>query len=233
MKDSRPKPRLVFFQSRYDDQLPAFLLLHMQAHVDCLSHFFDVIVVNRDCDYQQVCDEHEPDLALFESGVTASRHKLKIKNVRANRHIPKLGLHNSDPFCNARAGFLSDMDDWGIDTYFAIATTAAEHTPEIADRLYVWPNFIDPATYHDYNEWKSIPVLFTGHTGAMYPWRHKVVKLVAERYPSLLCPHPGYDPGGISMQVLSGVRYARTISAAAMVPGSGSISRSLPAARCW
>src|SRR4051794_8951498 len=134
------KPKLVFFQYKYDERLPQFLLIHKHEHVKCLAHFFDVSVIARDCDYAQVCDEYQPDLALFESGVNhATCRKLQIRNVHARPNVLKAGLHHGDGFCNARAGFLADMEDWGIETFFSIATTAAEHTPEIADRLFTWP----------------------------------------------------------------------------------------------
>src|SRR2546430_633804 len=130
MADPHCKPSLVFFQFKYDDHLPPFLLTHKREHVDCLSRSFDVTVINEDCDYNEVCDQYEPALALFESGVNhATCRRLRIENVRSNLTVPKLGLHHADAFCNARSGFLSDMEHWGIDTFFAISTTAAEHTP--------------------------------------------------------------------------------------------------------
>ena len=66
----RPKPKLVFFQ--WDHQPNAgsakFLLLHMNHHVKCLSEYFDLTVINQDCDYIEICERYEPDLTLFESG---------------------------------------------------------------------------------------------------------------------------------------------------------------------
>lgn len=224
----RTKPRLLFLQYRYDEKLPAFLLLHKQDHVKCLSRSFDVTVVSEDCDYGEVCERHHPDVVLFESGVNhVTCRRLDVANTHAHPGIPKLALHNADPFCNARAGFLSDIEHWGIDAVFAISTTAAEHTPELADLLYVWPNFVDPAIYRDYGASKSIPVLLTGNANALYPWRQKISRLVSGRYPSLLCPHPGYDPDAAAVSFLFGERYARTINASLTVPACGTIAREL------
>src|SRR5438105_374073 len=170
MPQSRANPRLLFFQYRYDGRLAPFLLEHKREHVKCLQQFFDVTVIHEDGDYLELCDRHRPDLALFESGVNHETcRRLHIQNVRANAQVPRVGLHHADGFCNARAGFLSDMDLWGIDSFFSIATTAAEHTPEMADNLFTWPVFIDPDIYHDYRQWKSIPVLFTGNRNQFYP----------------------------------------------------------------
>jgi hypothetical protein len=226
MNRPHAKPKLVFFQYRYDENLPEFLLIHTRDHVKCLSQYFDVTVIHEDCDYQKICDRIEPDLALFESGVNhLSCRKLTIRNTQACSHVPKLGLHNADPFCNARSGFISDMEHWGVETFFAISTTAAEHTPEIADNLFVWANCIDPGIYRDYGVWKSIPVLFTGNTTLLYPWRRQILKLVSRHYPSLVCPHPGYNPGSAAQQVLIGEQYARTINASMLVPACGTVAK--------
>jgi hypothetical protein len=220
------RPRLLFFQYRYDPRLPAFVVQHARDHVRCLSRFFDVTVVSEDCDYARACETHRADLVLFEGGVNhASCRRPEVTNTRAHASIPKAGLHNADAFCNARAGFLSDMERLGVETYFAISTTAAEHTPEMADRVFSWPNFVDPEVYRDYGENRNIPVLFTGNKNALYPWRRRMLQLLSERYPSLLCPHPGYDPGATPMQVMQGERYARTINASWLVPACGTVAR--------
>jgi hypothetical protein len=226
MDTNHVKPRLLFFQYNYDERLPKFLLIHKREHVKCLSEFFDVTVIHEDCDYQRVCDQYQPDITLFESGVNHETcQRLDIRNTRSNPEIPKIGLHHGDGFCNARAGFLSDMDHWGIDTFFTISTTAAEHTPEIADRLFVWPVFIDSEVNHDYNLWKSIPVLLTGNANQFYPWRKKVNALIANHYPTLIIPHPGYVPRKTSIEFMVGENYARTINAAHFVPACGTVAK--------
>lgn len=220
------KPKLVFFQYKYDERLPEFLLTHKREHIKCLAEFFNVQVIHEDCDYQQVCDTYEPEIAVFESGVNhATCQRLEIRNIRSHPEIPKLGLQHGDAFCNARAGFLSDMDHWGIETFFAISTTAAEHTREIAHNLFVWPVFIDAEVYHDYGVWKCIPVLFTGNRNQFYPWRTKIITLVSKHYPSLICPHPGYNSRSGKAHVMVGEDYARTINASWFVPACGTIAK--------
>jgi hypothetical protein len=227
MEYSATKPKLLFFQYRYDERLPAFVLTHMLEHVRCLSQFFDVTVVNEDCDYVEMCDRHEPDLTLVEGSFTVSQcHRPRVTNVRGNPQIPKVGFLHSDGFSQGRAGFISDMDYWDIDTFFTISVIAAEHTPAIADRLFVWPNFVDPAIFQDYQQWKSIPVLFTGNSSNLYPWRQNVIRLVSKYYPSLICPHPGmYDPHSGLLQVIDGEPYARMLNASWFVPTCGTVAR--------
>ena len=226
MNNLHTKPKLVYFQYKYDERLPEFLLIHKREHAKCLSLFFDIIVVHEDCDYQQICDKYHPDLALFESGVNHETcRRLKIENIRACPEIPKIALHNADGFCNARAGFLSDMDHWGIETFFSISITAAEHTPEIADNLFTWPVFVDDEIYRDYGSWKSIPILLNGNRNQFYPWRRKIFKLVSENYPSLNCHHPGYQPRAGRAGVIVGKDYARTINASWFVPACGTVAK--------
>jgi tetratricopeptide (TPR) repeat protein len=225
--DNVAKPKLVFFQFNHDVTLSKFVLLHRQQHVKCLSLFFDVTIVNQDCDYREICDKIQPDLTLFESGVAyPSCYRIAIKNTQAYPDIPKLGLHNGDSWCDARAGFLSDMEHWGIETFFAIATTTAEHIPEIADRLFTWPNFIDTEVYRDYELTKVIPVLFNGFIHPLYPWRQRIYEKVSQSYPSLTCPNPGYK-SGIDSRIIYGEKYARTINASWFMPTCGTIERDI------
>ena len=95
-KEVHAKPRLVFFQWNHQD-LPQFLQLHMQQHVKCLAEFFEVTVINKDCDYSEICDRYHPDLTLFESGYeTYISKKIIIKNTKVNPTIPKIGFLNAE-----------------------------------------------------------------------------------------------------------------------------------------
>ena len=71
----------------------------------------------------------------------AAAGRPEIANVTKDPHVPKLAFFNADAWCEARAGFISDMDRWGIETAFSICTTALEHMPGLAGRLFVWPKF--------------------------------------------------------------------------------------------
>ncbi|KAF3890797.1 glycosyltransferase family 1 protein [Tolypothrix bouteillei VB521301] len=218
------KPKLVFFQWKHKETAK-FVQMHIKQHVKCLSEFFEVIVINEDCDYQEICDKYQPDLTLFESGIKyIDSCRISIKNTSAYPEIPKLGFHNGDSWCDCRAGFLSDMEHWGIETFFSICTTTAEHTPEIAENLFVWPNFVDADIFKDYSESKNIPILFSGHIHHLYPWRQQIYKIVSQNYPSLICPHLGYTER-LTTRMMYGERYARTINASWFVPTCGTVAK--------
>ena len=223
MEKKERKPRLVFFQGKHD-ALPAFMRMHLHLHVKCLSEFFDVILINYDCDYKQVCDIYEPDLALFEGGWKSTLSKrLIIKNTSVYPQIPKLGLHNGDGWCECRVSFFADMDRWGIENFFSISTTTTEHIPEVADHLFVWPNFIDTDIYRDYNQTKDTPVLFTGSIFSLYPWREKMYDILSCYYPYKIIPHSGYEAQASKMKF--GEQYARSINSSWFVPSCGSVAK--------
>ena len=143
--DRTIRPKLIFFQAKPDRNLANFVRLHRQQHVQCLLEFFEVVLIQENCDYQEVCDKHQPDLVLFEhSGNFPCVHKLKIRNTHTHPRIPKLALHNEDAWCSSRKALIAEMEDWGVETFFSICTTIPEHMPEMSEHLFVWPNFIDP-----------------------------------------------------------------------------------------
>src|SRR5215813_52444 len=164
------KPRLLFFRPgrNWTASLPQYILSHLRQQEKCLSLFFDVRTINGNCDYGRICDLYEPDLCLFESGVYGSPQD--VRNTSAFPEIPKLGFLHADAYCLTRSVFLSNMERWGIDTYFTLSIAMAEYVPEIADQLFVWPNFVDPAICYDYKEPKKIPVLIIGSRAPHYPW---------------------------------------------------------------
>jgi hypothetical protein len=184
------KPRLLFLRPA-QDSLPDFIARHLHEQTRCLETFFDVSVVPAEGDYQALCEEHRPDLAMFESGVytKAPRH---ISNTHCFPEIPKIGFLHCDAYCPTRSVFFSDMERWGVTTFFTLSVSIAEYTPEIADRLFVWPSGFDPSLYRDYGEAKTVPVLFVGSQAPHYPWRNRIRSILANRYPMLSCPHFGW-----------------------------------------
>ena len=226
LQERQVKPCLVFFQWNHQG-LPQFLQLHMQQHVKCLAEFFEVTVINKDCDYSEICDKYQPEITLFEGSSYNPKlsKKITIKNTSVYPEIPKLGLHNADGWCGARSGFISDMELWGVETYFTICVSTSEHTPDISEKLFIWPNFIDSNLYRDYNEIKTIPVLLTGQTGGLYQWREKVFKVISNNFPHVALPHFGYESS--SPLMIYGERYARLINASWFVPTCGTVARDI------
>ncbi|WPY95384.1 glycosyltransferase [Limimaricola variabilis] len=223
------KPLLVFFQwnHRPNARASGFLEQHARLHVKCLAHDFEVEVISEDCDYREVCDRFEPDLALFEAGYrTHGSTRPRITGTDAHPGIPKIALHNGDPWCDRRAGLLADMDGWGIETVFAIGTATPGYTPSLAGRCYVWPNFIDPAVFRHYGLEKVVPVTLTGQVYGLYPWRQAVHELLAERYVCLVTPPFRYEDAA-ARRMLAGEAYARALNASWLSPSCGTMGHEL------
>lgn len=198
----------------------------MSQHIKCLSEFFDVTLIDHDCDYREVCDTYQPDVALFESGAYVGG-KREILNTSAYPEIPKIGFCDCDAYCETRIVFLSDMERWGVDTFFTHSTSMAEYTPEIAGKLFVWPNFADVDLYRDYGESKIIPMLFNGSQAPHYPWRRQMYAIASRFYPILTCPHFGWFDERRSERMVVGEQYARMLNASWMVPTCGTIAKEL------
>ncbi len=218
------KPRLIFFRSSQEG-LPFFIQLHLKEQVRCLSLFFDVIVIHKDCDYSEICGRHEPDLCLFESGVYERVPRRKIHNASSRPDIPKLGFCHADAYCVTREVFLADMWTWGVESFFTSSAVMHEYMPDIAKNLFVWPNFADGELYRDYGESKLIPVLFTGSRAAHYPWRNRVDAEISQYYASFKSPHFGWFDASKTGRMVYGESYARLLNASWAVPACGTIAR--------
>jgi len=216
---------MAFFRI-LDPGLPEFVRGHFRDHLRCLEQFFDVTVISENADYDQVVDRVQPELALFESGVYA-RPGRKIANTHCHPDVIKVGFLDADGYCATRSVFLSDMDDWGIDTFFGIAVSAGGYTPEIADRLFVWPNFADRALFRSYPGGASEPILLSGSRETNYPWRVKVDRLLRANFPVRTVAHAGWFDHSAAAAMPVGEAYARGLSAAQIVPTCGTIAEDL------
>jgi hypothetical protein len=218
------KPRLVFFRF-IGRNLPQYILIHLQEQVKCLSEFFDVVIINENCDYKLICEKYQPEITVFESGVYAGPRE--IKNTSAYPEIPKVGFCNADAYCVTRSVFLSDMERWDISTYFCLSVSMPDYTQTISDSLFVWPNFIDSEIYKDYEEHKIIPILLTGSQAAHYPWRKRIGKILSQNYPVMTSPHFGWFNEQLTKRMIHGESYARMINASLIAPTCGTIAREL------
>ena len=117
------------------------------------------------------------------------------------------------------------MERWGISTYFTLSISMAEYSPAIADRLFVWPNFVDPDVFCDYGEKKTISVLITGSHALHYPWRNRINKLISKSLPTLTCPHFGWFDAGAASRTVFDEPYARLIGISFVAPTCGTIAK--------
>lgn len=217
------RPRVVFFRPS-DQAFPEFVKGHFRDQERCLRQFFEVVVVQQEADYDEILDRVQPDLAIFESGVYARRGR-SIKNTNKHPHVPKLGFLHSDAYCLTRSVFLADMEEWGVETYFAYALGATGYTPDIVDRTYLWPNFADRAVFHSYPGGKRETILLNGSRAPHYPWRVCVDRLLRDRFPVRSMPHAGWFDNESTRSMPHGESYARLLSSALIVPTCGTVAQ--------
>jgi hypothetical protein len=217
-------PRLLFFRWTRPGQ-PGFLLDQLAQQLACLRLFFEVELIDYDCSYDEVCDRFQPDLALFESGVYVGPRR--VTHLDSHPHVPKLGFLNADAFDPVRAVCVSDMAEWGVEQFFTVSLSMAEYTPELGDRLFTWPNFVDPGIHKDHGLPKVVPITLTGSQARHYPWRNRVNRVLAQHYPVLSMPHFGWAESRDAQRMAVGSAYSRLIGAASMAPSCGSFTRDL------
>ena len=216
--------RMVFFRWTRPG-LPDFLRAHLREQFRSMEQFFDVFEVDWECDYGQVCASLRPDLCVFESGVYAGERT--IGNTSSHPEIPKLGFLHADAFDSSRAAFVADMARWGVNWFFTTSMSMAEYTPEIAERLFVWPNAVDPEVFRDYGLSKNIPMLLTGSQARHYPWRNAISRTVMAKFPTMTMPHFGWNGEAGTARMLHGADYARLINASLLVPACGTICKDI------
>lgn len=218
------KPRLVWFRS-VRAGLPPFLSDHLAEQVRTMSRFFDVHVLDALADYDEVCDRLEPDLSLFESGVYVGERQ--IRNTSAHPEVPKVGFLHADAFDASRAAFIADMERWGVNSFFTTSMSMADYTPEIADRLFVWPNTVEASMYMGLENPKIASVLLTGSRAPHYPWRNAVARAVEDRFTTMKMPHFGWAGERGTDRMARGREYARLLGSAVFVPSCGTMARDL------
>ncbi|AMM32161.1 hypothetical protein SA2016_1484 [Sinomonas atrocyanea] len=221
---SGPRPRLVWFRS-IRAGLPDFLANHLAEQVRTMSRFFDVHVLDAVGDYDEICDRLEPDLCVLESGVYAGERRLA--NTASHPRVPKLGFLHADAFDTSRAAFIADMERWGVHSYFTTSMSMADYTPEIADRLFVWPNTVEAQAFAGPAGPRAVPVLLTGSRARHYPWRNAVGRVLEENFTTLRMPHFGWAGERGTERMAWGGDYARLLRTAVFVPTCGTMAHDL------
>ncbi len=227
MQEEQIKRKLVYFMAPADSYSPVMRHFFVNNVLRGLSEFFELVVISQDCDYAEICDRHQPDIAMFDGAVEPLPCRLPIRNTSAFPTIPKVGFCKVDPYSQARSVFLSEMESLGIETIFAWDPAMAEYTPELAGELFYWPAFVDTRLFRDYGENKLIPLLFLGRCDGpslQHSWRVKAKTVTSKRYPSLVVPDPFTNDVAFTVH---GEQYARLINASMVVPTAGSMTKTL------
>jgi len=221
------KPKMIYFQANPSGYAPVNFEATVLRPLKCFREFFEVVLIDRNCDYDEVCQTHEPDIAIFDCGDEAPGSRLSITNMNTNRSVPRIGFMKGDAWSSSRIQCLYQIEDWDLEAVFEQGDLALkEYLPDLSDMIYYFPYFVDTDLYRDYGQDKLIPLLFIGDfERAAYPWRKKIKSALGSSFPMLVFPHPGYSSGYSSSYPLYGERYARTINASIIVPSGGAFNK--------
>jgi hypothetical protein len=222
------KPKLLYFRPRYGPTIPEFLRIHRDEHLKCLSQFFDLVVIEDDCDLHEACDNHEPAACLTEIGLQLwDARQPRITNLARSAGVPIIALVNADPWGQTRSRINAEVQLHEFDAVFSTCTTAGEHFPHIHNKLFYWPNFIDADVFSDLPSIKEEVVLFTGFAAAQYPWRTSVWNAIGTKFTVSKLPHAGYSGRAQTGHMVSGSNYARRIAGAWFAPTCGTVANEL------
>jgi len=202
--------------------------MHRDEHARCLSQFFDLKIIEDDCDYGEVCDDHRPDACLFEIGLLMQdARQPRVTNMGRKNGVPRLALMQADVWGLTRSRIFAEAEALDFDAIFSICTTAGEHFPRLADRLYYWPNFVDEDIFKDYHLQKQEIVFFTGATAGQYPWRRRVTQALTKALRISQSRHAGYVGRQVTSSMPMGTEYAKLIGSAWFAPTCGTVANEL------
>ena len=116
------KPNMLFFRQTSVQKLQSYIVnLYANLELQCLQHYFNVTVIDYDCDYNNVCDKFEPEICFFELG-TEMPVSLKIDNIKNNNSVPKLGFIKQISTLAAEPNFFTKGTNT-VSTTFLLAAT--------------------------------------------------------------------------------------------------------------
>ena len=220
------KPNIIFFTNPLIQHTKRIYENYYQSLFLNLKYFFNLTVVDRDCDFTQELDKNCPDIILFDGGQDIIEKPINIKNLRGNQHIPKIGLIQVDSHHPSKFRTLKQFDEYDIKTYFAIDTSIGQAMPEINERLYYLPWHVDSSIYRNYNLSKQYEISMLGsgffENQSRYPWRARVREQIIAQFPSIQSPRPSD-----SNHSVSGTNYARLLNQSKISLGCGGIKKIL------
>lgn len=210
-----PRRRVLCVRPRGNPTTPAFMLGITSEWLDALRLHCEVIVMERDFDLAETCDQVRPDLLLFECTHPERPSPITITNARAHPHLPRAALMMSDPHDSMRPLTYQFFEAYGVETVFTFSTTHRQQMPELAHvDCFSLSLFVDREVFHDYGLQKIIPVsIFGGHLmPKFYPWRAAITPQIQQRLPTLIYTHPGYGANPSHAFPVQDEAYARLLN---------------------
>ncbi|MDR3424804.1 MAG: glycosyltransferase [Alphaproteobacteria bacterium] len=210
-----PRRRILYIRHRRSLEISDGFRMNQDEWVETLSALADVALQDEDFDLDEACDRFRPDFILYESPALYPV-SLTIKNPAAHPQIPRIAFQMQDPYCATRVNFLRVIEALNIRWIFThMPEIALRQSPELKARTFSVSHLFDDAVFYDYGLEKDIPVSAFGGFLApeIYAWRAETLRVIAERFPTLIYTHPGYRaPVPRHKFAVSGAAFARLLN---------------------
>ena len=201
---------------------PEFLQSYFFEPQSSHKQFFEVIVRDGDSDYDEVCTRLAPDLCVFESGTYAGERS--IVDTSSHPEILILEFLKVDAVDASRVVFIADMAQWDVRWLFTASISLAGFTPGIADRLFLWPNSIDPQNFRGYEQVENVPVLLTGSHTRHHPCRVSANRALTPEFITMTMPRFEWNSEASPARVVEGADHTRLPGANLFVPTCGAVT---------
>jgi tetratricopeptide (TPR) repeat protein len=223
------KPTLLFISPKYESVLtPNNMEAMILRVIKMLEYFFNVVYIDREFDFSEVVDRYEPDMVLFDGMIEGTFKQLSfpVRNFHSHPNIPRAAFCRNDSLSPSRLLFHIEMERLGIETYFIQADTSwGEGFPDVKDKVFYIPQFIDPDVFKDYGISKTVPIILSGNCEGpyfQYPWRIATKPLLINNYPTLYFTHPGYVKNLAEQKpyIIYGAEFSKALNASFIAPTS-------------
>lgn len=172
--------------------------LFEEAYIKSFRNDFQVVIAEGDCDLDELCDRHQPDLLGYIGAYSPMTYdkRTQLRNAHSHADIPRIGIYLGDGFCTIRPSFFADMERWGVETWFGATHVFLEQTPDVAGRTFGLPHLFDEEIFFDRKLERDIEFAIFGELSAWRRWRKETTEGLQRRFGDAvqLNPHPGYGP---------------------------------------
>ena len=222
------KPKAVYFEGSNEGIHERMRIAYLLPFRQLIAKDFDLRIVEGDADFAKEVESHKADIAIFSSGIETDKNVRAplIENLSSHSRVPRIGLMLNDLYGISRLRGFRHLESCGCEAYFGVYNFAQNGIPELADRFFMIPFWLNADLFKDYGHEKVIPLGLYGAGFAdsklHYPWRTQITRQVLNHFPCFLSGRPD----GLNQNSLVGSAFAEQLNRTKIAFACGSINRS-------
>jgi len=222
------KPKAIYFEGDNRGVHERMRLAYLLPFRKLIEKDFEVKIIEGDADFAHEIEAHQAELAIFSSGIEteANVRAPVLSNLLSHPEIPRVGLMINDLYGISRLRGFRHLAACGCEAYFGVYNFAQNGIPELADRSFMIPFWLNEEIFQDYGNEKVIPVGLYGAGFAdariHYPWRTQITRQVLGHFPCFLSARPD----GFNKASLVGKAFAEQLNRTKIAFACGSINQS-------